>query len=209
MGWTIYFANMITILFAFLVALSVHEAAHAFMAYMLGDDTAKRAGRLSLNPLVHIDPIGLLCLLIFRIGWARPVIFDQRNFKYPRLYSVLVAYAGPLSNFLLALVMFVMLRFLPLGAMPIGVAVTFQQLLPVIAQISVMLGVFNMLPIPPLDGSHILMVLLIRRAPEFLMFLYRYSWFILLALFFLVPSFLPFLWFLINTVYNFLYGLVF
>ena len=87
---------------AFLIVLSVHECAHAFTALLLGDDTAKKMGRLTLNPLAHIDPMGLLFLIIFRIGWAKPVRFDQRNFKHPRLYSVLTAFAGPVSNFVLA-----------------------------------------------------------------------------------------------------------
>jgi Zn-dependent protease len=206
--WTNYLAQIIPMLFAFLLVLSVHEAAHAGMAYILGDDTAKRDGRLTLNPFAHVDLLGLLCLLVFRIGWAKPVIFDHRNFKRPKLYSVLSAYAGPLSNFLLALLAFVVLRFLPMELLPLGVAVTFKNLLTVIAQVSVMLGVFNMLPIPPLDGSHVLMVLLIDRYPQVFVWLYRYSFFILLGCL-LVPQFLSLLWLLIDTVYNFLHGLVF
>lgn len=206
--WTTYLAQIIPMLFSFLLVLSVHEAAHAGMAYLLGDDTAKRAGRLTLNPFAHVDFLGLLCLMVFRIGWAKPVIFDHRNFKHPRLYSVLSAYAGPIANFLLALLAFVGLKFLPMAAFPVGVAVTFDHLLTIIAQVSVMLGVFNMLPIPPLDGSHLLMVLLIDRYPNVFIWLYRYSFFILLGLL-LVPQFLSGLWFLIDTVYNFLHGLVF
>lgn len=208
-NWSTYLAQIIPMLVAFLLVLSVHEAAHAGMAYLLGDSTAKRAGRLSLNPLVHIDPLGLLCLLVFRIGWAKPVIFDHRNFRRPKLYSVLTAYAGPMSNFLLSLLALVLLRFLPVGYLPVGVGVTFSKLLVVIAQVSVMLGVFNMLPIPPLDGSHLLMALLIDRHPRFLAWLYHYSFFILIGLFVFVPQFLSFLWFLINAVYNLLYSIVF
>jgi len=201
--------RIVLILVAFSLVLSVHEAAHAGMAYLLGDDTAKRLGRLSINPLVHIDPIGLLALLVFGIGWAKPVMFDHRNFKRPRLYSVLTAYAGPLSNFVLAFVALICLRFLPVAYLPVGVAVTFSKLLTLIARLSVMLGVFNLLPIPPLDGSHILMALFIDRFPRFLIWLYRYSLFILLGLFLFVPQFLSFLWFLINAVYNFLQVLAF
>jgi Zn-dependent proteases len=202
-------AEFILILFSFAIVLTIHEAAHAWMAHMLGDDTAKRLGRLSLNPLVHIDPLGLLCLLIFRIGWAKPVLFDQRNFRWPKVYSILTAYAGPLSNFLLALVALVCLKFLPVAHLSVGVAVTGKQLFTLIAEVSVMLGVFNLLPIPPLDGSHLLMALLVDRYPRLLLWLYTYSLFILIALFMFVPQFLVLLRFLIDTVYNFLYGLVF
>lgn len=208
-GFADSLSRLIPILVAFCLVLSVHESAHALMAYLLGDDTPKRAGRLSLNPLVHIDPLGLLSLLVFRIGWAKPVVFDHRNFKRPKLYSVLTAYAGPASNFILAFLALVLLRFLSMVHLPVGVAITLSQLLTIIAQISVMLGVFNLLPIPPLDGSHILMVLLINRFPRLLIWLYRYSMFILIGLFFFSPKFLQFLLFLIDTVYKFLYNLVF
>ena len=203
------FTDIILILIAFCLVLSVHEASHAGMAYLLGDDTSKRLGRLSLNPFVHIDPLGLLSLLVFRIGWAKPVVFDHRNFRRPRLYSVLTAYAGPLSNFILALVAFICLRFIPFWLFPVKMSVFLSHLFVVIAQVSVMLGVFNLLPIPPLDGSRILMVLLMGRYPRFLVWLYRYSLFILIALFVLFPQFLHFLWFAIEAVYNFLHGLVF
>ena len=87
---------------AFLIALTFHEFCHALMATYLGDPTARRAGRLTLNPVAHVDPFGLLFLVLFRIGWAKPVPFDQRNFKYPKLYSILTALAGPASNLFLA-----------------------------------------------------------------------------------------------------------
>lgn len=209
-GQFIHFLAEVAILLpAFLLVLSVHEASHAGMAYLLGDSTSKRLGRLSLNPLVHIDPLGLLCLLFFRIGWAKPVVFDHRNFKRPKLYSVLTAFAGPVSNILLALVAMIVLRFLPMSFMPTGVVVTLVQLLEVIAYVSVMLGVFNMLPLPPLDGSHLLMVALIDRYPRLLIWLYRYSLFILIFLFLFIPQTRFFLLSLIMAVYNFLHSLVF
>lgn len=207
--WANSIAQVIMIVIAFSVVLSVHEASHALMAYLLGDSTAKKAGRLSLNPLVHVDPVGLLCLLIFRIGWAKPVMFDHRNFKHPRLYSVLTAYAGPFSNFLLTLVMLLGLKFFPYGYVPYSVGVTFEGLFLFIAQLSVMLGVFNLLPLPPLDGSHILMVLLMNRYPRVLIWLYRYSLLILVGTFVLFPSILTGLLGIIKIVYMFLYSLVF
>ncbi|MBU1007566.1 site-2 protease family protein [Candidatus Dependentiae bacterium] len=193
----------------FLLVLSVHEAAHAGVAYLLGDSTAKRMGRLSLNPLVHIDPVGLLALLVFRIGWAKPVIFDHRNFKRPRLYSVLTAYAGPVSNFLLALLAMICWKYFPFTHVSVGVATTFVQLFEATAYVSVMLGVFNLMPIPPLDGSHVLMVLLIDRFPRAVLWLYRYSILILIFFFILIPQTRFFLLFLIGTVYKLLHSLVF
>jgi len=204
-----FFAQAALLLPAFLLVLSVHEASHAGMAYLLGDDTPKRRGRLSLNPLVHIDPVGLFALLIFRIGWAKPVIFDHRNFKRPKLYSVLTAFAGPASNFVLAMLIFVLWRFLPFAYLPVGVGVTLAQLFEVTAYVSIMLGVFNMLPIPPLDGSHLLMVMLMDRFPHVLVWLYRYSLLILIFLFIVLsqPRVILLSW--IMAVYTFLHGLVF
>jgi len=207
--YTDQIARIIHIVFAFGIVLSVHEAAHAGMAYLLGDDTAKRMGRLTLNPLVHIDPIGLLCLLLFKIGWAKPVMFDHRNFKRPKLYSVLTAYAGPASNFVLALLMMVFLKYLPVNYMSASMVVTFANLLKVTAWVSVMLGVFNLLPIPPLDGSHILTVMLMDRRPDLLILLHRYSFIILIVFLVLLRSMSNSLLLLMDTVYNFLGSLVF
>ncbi len=141
---------------AFLVALTFHECSHALTAYLLGDDTAKRLGRLTLNPLSHIDPIGFLFLILVRIGWAKPVPFNPDNFTHPRLYSVFVGLAGPLSNFILALFFLYALHYMPAQAHPVGrIFVSFFN---DSVWINVMLGVFNLLPIPPLDGSHIISV---------------------------------------------------
>lgn len=142
------------------------------------------------------------------VGQNRLFLITE-NFRRPRLYSILTAYAGPFSNFVLALVAFCFLKMIPFEFLPIKVSFFLSHLFVLIAQVSVMLGVFNLLPIPPLDGSHILMVLLMGRYPRVLVWLYRYSLFILIALFVLVPQFLYFLWFAIETVYNFLHSLVF
>ena len=177
--------SMAIILPAFLVALTVHEFSHALAATLLGDDTAKRRGRLTLNPFSHIDFVGLLCLIFFRIGWAKPVPFNYYNFKYPRLYSVLTALAGPASNFVLAIFALLLMKYFPQGYFSHTVSLVVWEILKLLAYVSVMLGVFNLIPLPPLDGSHILMVTVLRKYPNVIMWFYRYSIFILLFLFFI------------------------
>lgn len=155
-----------------LLALSVHEASHALAASLLGDQTARRLGRITLNPIVHIDPVGtiLLPLVAFAlnapiIGWAKPVPVDVRNLAQPRRDFMWVALAGPASNLVLALAASLLLRalpYLPLGAGAIDVltplAIFAQQFL----FINVLLAVFNMIPVPPLDGSNVVAALLPR-----------------------------------------------
>lgn len=207
-AWMETFARIAIILPAFLVAVSFHEFCHAFVAYLLGDDTAKRHGRLTINPLAHIDPLGLLFLLIFRIGWANPVPIDQRNFSYPRLFAIVTALAGPLSNFLIALLSFICIKYLPATLLSTGITITIVQVCTAMASINIMLGVFNLLPIPPLDGSHIMTALLIKPFPKLVSWIYRYSLFILLALF-MIPQMWQALSFLIIQTEHFIRNLVF
>lgn len=203
-----FFAQVAITLPAFLVAVSFHEFSHALVATLLGDDTAKKLGRLTLNPLAHVDPLGLFCLIVFRIGWANPVPMDQRNFKYPRIYSVLTALAGPASNFILAIASFLLIRFFPASLCSEAVTVISIQILSATASINIMLGVFNILPIPPLDGSHILMALLIKPFPRAVDWLYRYSLLILLALF-MLPQTRLLLFFLITHTETYIKNLIF
>lgn len=176
-------ARLAIVIPSFLISLSFHECAHALAATVLGDDTPRRTHRLTLNPLRHIDPIGLFFLVLFGIGWAKPVLFDYRNFRCPRIYSIITAFAGPLSNFTLALCCLYIIKYAQLTIISSWTALFFNTL----AHVNIMLGVFNLLPIPPLDGSHLLIALLIKQFPEAVMWIYRYSMFILIALF-LIPQ---------------------
>lgn len=145
---------------AILIAITIHEFAHAWAADRLGDPTAKLQGRLSLNPLAHLDPIGTIALFLFRFGWGKPVPIDPYNLKDPRKDSALISLAGPLSNFLLAIALSLVLRFVSVFSFQFSV---FSLLLTPIIIISVTLGVFNLLPVHPLDGGKILVGLLPER----------------------------------------------
>jgi len=142
---------------SFVIAISVHEWAHAATALWLGDRTAQRAGRVTLNPLSHIDPLGALMIVVAGIGWGRPVPVAPRNFSHPRAGMALTAFAGPLSNFLLA---FVTLALLFATTPTHWWLLEFGKLL---VWINIFLGTFNLLPLPPLDGGNILTNLLPRK----------------------------------------------
>ena len=159
------------------------------MAYRLGDNTAKRAGRLTLNPIRHIDPMGLLMMVVFRFGWARPVPVDMRNFKNPKRGMALTALAGPVSNLLLAAVALLLygLLFIPLRRMG-GAGEFIGQFLTITAYLNTALAVFNILPIPPLDGSKVLGAALSDRAYWSLMRFERYGMIALVAILLLVNN---------------------
>lgn len=205
---TKFIADIAVMLPAFLIGLTFHEYAHALVATLLGDPTAKRAGRLTLNPLAHVDLMGLVFLILFRFGWAKPVPFDHRRFKYPKFYGVMTALAGPLANFFLALIMFYIIAYMPLLHLPTAVAITFTTVFQVTAYVNIMLGVFNILPIPPLDGSHILTVFFEDKYPQVMMAIYQYSFFILMIIF-LLPQTRILLSSAIAAVAHFLQMLVF
>ena len=145
-----------------------HEFFHAWMAYILGDPTAKYAGRLTLNPLKHIDPIGTVIIPLFLlffagafIGWAKPVPYNPRNFRDQKWGSTKVALVGPGANFLIALVFACLIRFVPIAA-------SFYIAISWIIYINIFLALFNLIPIPPLDGSKLLMDLFPKQARQFL-----------------------------------------
>ena len=138
---------------ALVFSLSFHEFAHAWMAYRLGDSTAARMGRLTLNPMSHLDPIGSLALLLMGFGWAKPVPVDPRYLKNPRMDMVKVAAAGPISNIILAIIAALVLRLLFDTDLLSNSIKTFFI---IFIQINITLAVFNLLPVSPLDGSQIL-----------------------------------------------------
>ena len=144
-------------------AMSIHEFAHGYVAYKLGDPTPKFAGRLTLNPLAHIDILGFIALFLVHFGWAKPVPINPRNFRKVsswRLGEILVSLAGPLANFLSAFIFVLILKYLPFSSLPASVAEPLFYILRDATFINVAFGVFNLLPVPPLDGSKILEALL-------------------------------------------------
>lgn len=165
------------------VAFPVHEFAHAAMAVALGDNTPKAQGRYTLNPLAHIDPFGAILILFTGFGWAKPVQWNPRNINVDlRLGSILVALAGPVSNLLLALLGVVLFR------LDLATTAMTQEFLAGFIQINVLLFVFNLLPIPPLDGSHILFALLPGDTFALRMQLSQYGFLILMLVIFLAPG---------------------
>jgi len=143
-----------------LFSLTIHEYSHGRVAYLLGDDTAKRAGRLTLNPISHIDPIGLLMLFIVHIGWAKPVPINPHNFKNYKRDTALTAAAGPIANFLLAIVLSIIFAIVknsfPSQYMMNNFQAFIFSFLFYAILINLALGIFNLIPIPPMDGSKIL-----------------------------------------------------
>ena len=151
-----------------LFSLCFHEFSHAWMAYKLGDPTAKHSGRLTLNPLAHLDPMGSLMILFVGFGWAKPVPVDVRYLQNPRTDMMKVAFAGPAANLLLAFIGGTIIRFQIVSGSLILMLVLFTQ-------INIMLAVFNMIPIPPLDGSQIFSGLMVRKNPDLVMKLQMYG----------------------------------
>ena len=162
------FVQILIVLTVLIASLSVHEAAHAFAADRLGDPTARNLGRLSINPAVHVDPIGTLLFPVIAfvtgvplIGWAKPVPVDPRYLKHPKRDFALIAAAGPASNLIMAMLGAIALAVIP-GAEPGDIAVRavvrpLFQILNLFVYVNVLLAVFNMIPVPPLDGGNVLL----------------------------------------------------
>ena len=159
---------ILIIAFCVLFSLSVHELSHGLAAYMMGDRTAKNTGRLSLNPMHHLDPIGAICLFLFGFGWAKPVPVNPWNFRRKKAGMVLTSLAGPFSNFLvafLAQIGTVVLGKMTFHTESIGfnIASVSYMICVYLGMINLGLGLFNLIPIPPLDGSKVLNALLPER----------------------------------------------
>jgi len=195
--------EIIVLIIVLIFSIIFHEVAHGMAAYALGDSTAKEHGRLSLNPIRHIDFFGSILLpgtliLInvisgingFVIGWAKPVPINPLNFRDRKWGNAKVSIAGPAANILLALIFGLALRFfiLGIGNLPEQVAMVFVY----IVQINLTLAIFNLIPIPPLDGSHILFALFPRISNEIKISLMRYGMFILLAVIFFAGDYISY-----------------
>lgn len=151
-----------------LIALTVHEVAHGYMAFRLGDPTARNLGRLTLNPLKHLDPIGTICMIFFHFGWARPVPVNSRYFKKPRRDMALTSAAGPVSNFIMAFLgaLVYAILYTIFASHPVSnnfaayIQIAALQLLQYFHILNLSLGLFNLIPVPPLDGSRIFLTFL-------------------------------------------------
>jgi Zn-dependent protease len=170
---------MIYLVPVLLICFPIHEFSHAFVAYKLGDNTAKLSGRLTLNPLKHLDPFGTILLLIAQFGWAKPVPINPLNFKNRREGMALTAVAGPVSNILLAIISLIIFK-LSITSNSSQIYIYFMTFLVFMVKINITLAIFNLIPINPLDGSRILAMFLPQKI-EFM--LYKYEQMITIVLF--------------------------
>ena len=160
---------------ALVISISIHEFSHAFAAYKLGDATGKRMGRLTLNPKAHLDPVGTIFLLFVGFGWGKPVPFDPRNLKNPKRDAAIISLAGPLSNFILAVILSILLRFITLNGI-------FGLFLYTTILYNLMLGFSNLIPLGPLDGNKIVYGFLPNNLAVQWVEMQRYGTYILLFL---------------------------
>lgn len=172
---------------ALLFCLSVHEFAHAYTAYKLGDRTQKTMGRLTLNPFSHIDIVGFICIALFGFGWGKPVMIDDRNFKNKAAGNALTAFAGPFSNIIMAILFTIILKILlitgvilPTMNSVVGSIILNMFILTI--QFNVVFAIFNLIPIPPFDGSRILYFFLPAKGREYMYKIEQYSFVIVLVI---------------------------
>lgn len=202
--------TFIYLIISLVLVISIHEAAHAYVAHRLGDDTAKHQGRLTLNPKAHLDPLGTIMLFIAGFGWGKPVPVNPYNFKDPVKDSALVSLAGPASNFLTALICSIPLKYFGYGLPPI-----LYTLLWTITDLSILLGIFNLLPFPPLDGSKIFAIFVPRkfqgRYYEFMQKSQLYFLAFILIDIVLIRRYLGYsiLWLVLGNVFDFVKVLIF
>lgn len=178
-----YLLGIMRDMFPILISFTLHELSHALTAYHFGDNTAKRAGRITLNPLKHIDPIGMLMILTLGFGYAKPVPVSMSRLRNPKRDMILVAFAGPGCNVLLAIVSLILYGalYMPLQGSTAGKFIL--EMMNASAYLNIGCAIFNMLPIPPLDGSSIFFALLKgRNYFKFLQYRQKYSWIVLFVL---------------------------
>lgn len=182
-----------------LIAIVFHEFAHGFMAFILGDNAAKNNGRLTLNPIKHIDPVGFICMLLFRFGWAKPVPINPNNFKHRKRDTFLVSVAGIGANFIIAIIVAIILVYFPIRNVYV------QNIIFTTLIYNIMLGVFNLLPFPPLDGSKMLASLLPNKMEYYFYKYERYFYFVLIL--FIATKWIsrimsPIINFIINVIFS-------
>lgn len=181
------FLEMLYFIPALLLSLSIHEFGHSLVAYKLGDKSQKALGRLTLSPFAHIDPLGFIFILLFRFGWGKPVMIDDRNFKNRAKGNMLVSLAGPAFNVMLAILLTVVLKLLwVFGITPDTISSSVGEILyymlNIAIQFNIVFAVFNLLPIPPFDGSKVLYYFLPYKGKQFMNSIERYSIWILIFL---------------------------
>ena len=204
-----------SLIFSFAVvifSIVIHEVSHGAVANNLGDSTAKNAGRLTLNPLKHIDLVGMIllpALLIFTtgraFGWAKPVPVNPFNFRDQKYGSLKVASAGPISNLLIALFFGLLIRFALFSNLSF-LPTSFYYIVSFIVSINILLAIFNLMPIPPLDGSHILFSLMPDSMRDIKIFLSRFGFFILIFLIFFFSPFSRFLGYAVDSLFTLIVG---
>lgn len=194
--------NVIILAISILIAMSFHELAHGFVSYKLGDPTPKTNGRLTLNPLAHIDPIGTICMFVFGFGWAKPVSINSYYYKNKKAGIALVSLAGPCANFIIAFISVICIK-LFVGFNNSILTNFFMTLF----SVNIGLGTFNLIPIPPLDGSKILAGLMPQSIYDKWMAFERYGMFILLVVLY-IGILDPILMTAIGFVQNLMFGIV-
>lgn len=214
-----YILSILLGLIPSLLCITLHELSHGYVAYRLGDNTAKERGRLTLNPLKHLDVMGLLMMLVFHVGWAKPVPVNMYKFKNPKRGMAVTALAGPVSNFLIAIVFLFIFGalYMPLSVSKAGMYVL--SMLQLTAYMSLGLGIFNLIPLPPLDGSKVLFSVLSDDGYYKLMRYEKYGMLLMLVLVstgvigrplsraidFVYDGLVPIAQFALNTVYRLFY----
>ncbi len=183
LDWSVPLEMLMSVIPA-LICITLHELSHGYVAYKLGDNTAKDAGRLTLNPIKHIDLFGLIMMIAFKFGWAKPVPVNMRNFENPKRGMAVTAIAGPVSNLIISCVFLFLfgICYAPLYLKGTGFANSLLQMIYTTAYLSLALAIFNIIPIPPLDGSKVLFSLMSSENYYKLMRYEKYGMIILLAL---------------------------